>query len=312
MTRPRSRCSCKPRLNKNPLIVTWELTGVPYTSAREPGGIANAIEVLRGLGLAERLGAHGVEDAGDLELLPPDGARGPSGILNEAAFERLLEATKLRVQEAHQRGRRPLLVGGDCPVLLGGLAALDGERGLVMLDGHEDAWPPSLSETGEASDCELGLALGLFPESMPAPIDRWGALLGRSNVALLGARDEAEIVAGGARPIGDELAFFRDERALRESEEEAPMADALEAIEADSFWLHLDLDVLGSEAFAAVDYPQPGGLGWAQLDSLASAAARDSRCRGMSVVIYNPDLDPDRSAARDLIEFSSRLIPASG
>src|SRR3712207_7812793 len=33
------------------------------------------------------------------------------------------------------RGRRPLLVGGDCPVLLGALAALGGERGLVMLDG---------------------------------------------------------------------------------------------------------------------------------------------------------------------------------
>jgi arginase len=290
--------------------VTWELTGVPYTSAREPGGIANSIEVLRGFGLAERLGAHGVEDAGDLELLPPSGERGPSGILNEAAFERLLETTQARVREAHGRGRRPLLVGGDCPVLLGGLAALDGERGLVMLDGHEDAWPPPLSETGEASDCELGLALGLFPENMPAPLDRWGALLGPSSVALLGSRDKDEIVAGGARSIADDLAFFCDEQALQDGGD-TRMADALAAVEADAFWLHLDLDVLSSAAFAAVDYPQPGGLGWAQLESLASAAAGDSRCRGMSVVIYNPDLDPDKSAARDLIDFVSGLIPAA-
>jgi arginase len=288
--------------------VSWELTGVPYTSAREPGGIANAVTVLRELDLAGRLGALAVEDAGDLELLPPSGERGPSGILNEAAFERLVDAAHVRVHEAHHRGRRPLLVGGDCPVLLGGLAALGGERGLVMLDGHEDAWPPPLSKTGEASDCELGFGLGLFPENMPPPLDRWGALLGPSNVALLGPRDRAEIEAGGTRSIGDDLAFFRDEQALQDAEGATLMAAALAAIEADSFWLHLDLDVLSSEAFAAVDYPQPGGLDWDQLESLASNAAADPRCRGASVVIYNPDLDSDRSAAQDLIEFISRLI----
>jgi arginase len=288
--------------------VSWELTGVPYTSAREPGGIANAIDVLRELGLADRLAAHAVEDAGDLELPPPSGERGPSGILNEAAFERLVDAAHVRVHEAHHRSRRPLLVGGDCPVLLGALAALGGERGLVMLDGHEDAWPPPLSETGEASDCELGIALGLFPENMPAPLDRWGALLGASNVALLGPRDRAEIEAGGARSIGGDLAFFRDERAIQDAQGVTPMSEALETIEADAFWLHLDLDVLSSEAFAAVDYPQPGGLDWDQLESLATAALADPRCRGASVVIYNPDLDPDRSAARALIDFTSRLI----
>jgi arginase len=293
------------------MAISWELTGVPYTSAREPGGIANAIEVLRELGLADSLAAQAVEDAGDLELLPPSGERGPSGILNEPAFERLVDATHVRVHEAHQRGRRPLLVGGDCPVLLGGLAALGTERGLVMLDGHEDAWPPPLSQTGEASDCELGIALGLFPENMPPPLDRWGPLLGPSDVALLGPRDRAEIAAGGARSIGSDLGFFRDEQALQEAEAAMPMADALDAIEADSFWLHLDLDVLSSDAFAAVDYPQPGGVGWDQLESLASAAAEDPRCRGASVVIYNPDLDPDRSAARNLIGFISRLIERS-
>jgi arginase len=290
--------------------VTWELTGVPYTSAREPGGIAGAIEVLRGLGLAERLEAHGVLDSGDLELLPPSGERGPSGILNEAAFEHFVDAAHVRVHEAHHRGHRPLLVGGDCPVLLGGLAALGKERGLVMLDGHEDAWPPPISRTGEASDSELGIALGLFPENMPPPLDRWGALLGPTNVALLGPRDEAEIAAGGARSIGDDLAYFRDGRALQAVEGTA-MAEALNAIEADSFWLHLDLDVLSSVAFAAVDYPQPGGLDWGQLESLASEAALDRRCRGLSVVIYNPDLDPDRVAARALIDFMSRLIERS-
>jgi arginase len=293
------------------LSVIWELTGVPYTSAREPGGIADAIEVLRGLGLAERLGAHGVADGGGLELLSPSGERGPSGLLNEAALGHLVEAVHQRAHQVLDRGRRPLLVGGDCPVLLGGLASLGGggkERGLVMLDGHEDAWPPALSDTGEGSDCELGLALELYPESMPPPLDRWGPLLGPSNVALLGARDRAELAAAGARRVSGELAFFRDDEAVRRREDGSLMAAALDAIEADSFWLHVDLDVLGTEAFRAADYPQPGGLGWDQLDALAAAAALDLRCDGVSVVIYNPDLDPNRAEGEKVVAFLTRII----
>lgn len=285
----------------------WELTGIPYTSASNPGGIADAIEVLRGLGLAERLGEHGVADAGDLELLPPSGERGPSGVLNEAAFERLVDAAHVHVHRVHERGRRPLLVGGDCPVLLGALGALGVERGLVMLDGHEDAWPPPLSETGEGSDSELGLALGLFPESMPPPLDRWGPLLGPSNVALLGPRDRDEMAAAGVPSIGDEVAFFRDERALRAGAPGAIMAEALDAVVADNLWLHVDLDVLATEAFSAVDYPQPAGLGWPELEQLAAAAIADPRCRGVSVVIYNPDLDPSRDDANRLVDFLARL-----
>lgn len=288
--------------------MSWELTGIPYTSARDPGGIADAIKVLRGVQLAERLGEHGVADAGDLELLPPSGERGPSGVLNEAAFERLVDATHVHVHQAHERGRRPLLVGGDCPVLLGALAALGGERGLVMLDGHEDVWPPPLSETGEGSDSELGIALGLFPDNMPPPLDRWGALLGPSNVALLGPRDREAMAVAGVRSISDEVAFFCDDGALPTVEPGAAMADALDAIVADTLWLHVDLDVLATDAFSAVDYPQPAGAGWRELEELAAAAIADPRCQGVSVVIYNPDLDPNRDDANRVVDFLARLV----
>jgi arginase len=229
-------------------------------------------------------------------------------VLNEQAFAQLVDGIHLRVHDVHRRGRRPLLVGGDCPVLLGGLAALGGERGLVMLDGHEDAWPPPLSETGEGSDSELGLALGLFPDNMPPPLDRWGPLLGPSNVALLGPRDAAEIAAAGARSIRDEVAFFSDGEALQAAEPGAAMGDALDAIAAETFWLHIDLDVLATLELSAVDYPQPGGIDWSQLEQLAATAAADPRCQGASVSIYNPELDRDRDDARKVIDFLVRLV----
>lgn len=290
--------------------MTWELTGVPYTSAREPGRIAEAIGVLRECGLAERLGDVGVEDAGDLELGAPSGERGPSGLLNEAALAELFEASKVRVREAHMRGCRPLLVGGDCPVLLGPLAAIRaaGDRpGLVMLDGHEDAWPPEKSDTGEGSDSEIAIGLGRVP-ALPEPLAV--PVLTPDAIAQLGPRDLVELEEEGVPSLRDELACFASgEEVAAEGEPAEDLARrAIEAIEADGFWLHVDLDVLATAELRAVDYPQPGGLDWPALDRLSLTAARNPRCRGASVVIYNPALDPDRADAGKVVEYLTRLV----
>jgi arginase len=280
-----------------------------------PGGIARAIDVLRAAGLAERLSELDVRDAGDMALDPPNGERGPSGLLNEQALGRLVERTREVVEAAHRHGRLPLLVGGDCPVLLGALAAIaDPERthGLVMFDGHEDAWPPSLSETGEGSDSELGIALGRIRDRLPPPLDRLTPLVDPGHVALLGARDATEIVEGGATSVRDEVGRFLDDAEIRARGVEQSMSAALDASGGVAFWLHIDLDVLATEDFAAVDYPQPGGLHWSELDELVAIALAGPRCRGVSVAIYNPDLDPDRSAAAHVVDFVARLLTDAG
>lgn len=288
----------------------WRLVGVPYTSMRYPGGIAGAIGVLRSRGLAERLGRLGVADAGDLRLHPPAGRRGPSGLLNEDALGELVEVTGAEIRTARSQGDNILLIGGDCPVMLGALAALrdhaGGRVGLVMLDGHEDAWLPSQSPTGEASDSELAIALGLVPRGLPAPLDRVVPLLDPADVALLGPRDEAEIASEGGRSVRSRVALFMSAEEAARAED--PAADALRTIEAADIWLHIDLDVLATDAFGAADYLQPGGLTWSELDALAGVAIDDPRCRGASVAIYNPDLDPDRQAADDVLEFLCRLM----
>jgi arginase len=290
----------------------WQLTGVPYTSMREPGGIAEAITVLRERELDNRLAALGVEDAGDLQLLEPTGERGPSGLLNEEALVRLVEATCERVIAAHEGGRLPLLVGGDCPVLLGALAALresDPQPGLIMLDGHEDAWPPPASETGEGSDSEIAIALGEVSD-LPEDLERRLPLLSGSDLAYVGPRDQDELSTAGVRSLRDQVAYFADaEQASAElAAGRDPAGDAVRGIAADSFWLHIDLDVLATRAFAAVDYRQPGGLDWGELDRLAATVAGERGCRGVSVVIYNPELDSDRAEADKLVSFLSRLV----
>jgi arginase len=76
------------------------------------------------------------------------------------------------------------------------------------------------------------------------------------------------------------------------------------------WWFHLDLDVLSTDALPAVDYPQPGGLGWDELTRVATTGL-DGDPMGWDITIYNPDLDPDRTHAQRIVTFVVSVIEAT-
>ena len=55
-----------------------------------------------------------------------------------------------------------------------------------------------------------------------------------------------------------------------------------------------------------------GGLTWEQLTDIGESAVQSGGCAGWSLSVYNPDLDPDRSAARSIVEFVARIAPFAG
>lgn len=285
-----------------------DLIGIPFSSTGRGGGIASAIGALRECDLTDRL-ARAVElrDSGDLELVNQTPDRVPGRLRNESGVVSLLEKTRAAVAAALSRPSLPLLVGGDCPVILGALAALAehaGPPGLVMLDGHEDAYPPPSSPTGEASDSELGIALGLFKEVLPVQITRLTPMISPQRVALVGPRDRRELAGYGVPSLADRLWLRSDEDVRRVGAKRlAKQASAEVGRGSRRFWLHLDLDVLCTEDFPAADYRQEGGLRWNQLELAACTILSDRGCAGCSVVIYNPDLDPQRSSAERIVAF---------
>jgi len=82
------------------------------------------------------------------------------------------------------------------------------------------------------------------------------------------------------------------------------------------WWLHVDLDVLDPMEFPAQGLPdvadEPGGLTRTQLAALLSAATGAGGCAGLSMAIYDPDQDPDRSGARYIVELVGAVAPRSG
>jgi arginase len=286
------------------------LIGVPANSSGTVDGVARAPAVLRQRGLSTALARHpGFTDAGDLVLPVPVPVRGPSGLLAEDALVAMTVQVSQAVGAARRHRRFPLLLGGDCPVILGALTALQAEAGrpgLLFVDGHEDAWPPRMSPTGEAADCELGLALGLFGTGLSPQLRGVLPRIDPADVAAIGPRDINELAAAGVTSLDGRLgALIRPPGLTAES-----YATALAGLPA-PWWLHTDLDVLATAEFAAVDYPQPGGLTWDQLAGLTAAALAAGGCAGWSVCIYNPDLDPGRDGADAVVSYITQAITAS-
>lgn len=291
--------------------------GVPYNSAGEVGGEALAPGALRAAGLVLRMAeVADTIDVGDVCFVPPTPRRdAQTGITSPRTLLQMVTAVRAAVGEAIAAGRLPIVVGGECPLLLGCLAAARDahERvGLVFVDGHEDAYPPHASLSGEAADMELGIALGFSSvdglEDIASPVP----LIRPDDVVVLGARDRRELAGEGVPTIADRVSVRDDHTLLGDDLTALVRADTTQIhASAGPWWLHLDLDVLSSEALAAVRYPQPGGLDWNDLRTLTDAALSVPGLVGIDLTIYNPDLDPDRSGAARIVDFmeaTARLL----
>jgi arginase len=289
------------------------LVGVPFNSAGLSGGEARAPEALRATGLVEALRqVADVHDYGDVALPEPSPDRDPStGIIAPANLVAMVAAVRALVAQSIGHGHVPLVIGGECPLLLGCLAAArdaHGRIGLLFVDGHEDAWPPQQSTTGETADMELGFALGLTSPGVD-DLDALLPLVRPGDAIVLGPRDRDELAAADVPSVASTVTF-RDDTALLATD----LAAASKALTrqlhaaANYWWFHLDLDVLATRSFSAIRYPQPGGLSWTRIEMIAAAALQAPGLVGWNITIYNPDLDPDGSGAVRIVTFLETML----
>ncbi|MDH6577394.1 arginase family protein [Kitasatospora sp. MAP5-34] len=295
-----------------------EVIGVPFDGAGLTSGCAGATAALRQAGLVERLGErHEVADGGDISVVMAQGSteRDPrSGLVAQDALVRMVGDVRQATRRILTAGRFPVVTGGDCTMLLGMLAAVrdvHGSAGLVLADGHEDAWPPLESLTGEGADCEISIALGLVAaEDLPPELAGIVPLLEPTATAILGARDLEELSENGVASLRGRVWFASDAELTGQIAVRAAEAAAAVGAASPAWWLHIDLDVLATDQIDGIDCPQPGGLTWAELTELSAVAAGSPGCVGISVADYNPDLDPGHKDAAHIVDYLAEVLAA--
>lgn len=258
---------------------------------------------LRAKHLVERLGAR---DAGGLvpptykpDWEPGQGVRNAQGI---AKFSRDLAE---RVAPLLDGGSIPLVLGGDCSIILGLMLALRrrGRFGLVHIDGHLDfRHLGNAPAVGAAAGEDLALVTGRGADLLADP-DGLAPLVRDDDVVHIGSKEG---------PIEEEAADILDTRITIFSAEDVrrlgPRAVADGAVAkldgVAGFWIHVDVDVLDSHLMPAVDSPGPGGMTFEEFSEVLSVlfSSEKPRAVGFDVAIFDPTLDPDGTLAGRLTD----------
>jgi arginase len=253
----------------------------------------------------ERIGA---EDAGC--VVPPryditDWSPG-DGVFNADAITTYTLRLADRIGRLLDRDLFPVVLGGDCSVLLGSGLALRrrGRYGLAYFDGSADFIRlEQAGRVGAAAGATLGLVTGRGQADI-TDIDNAGPYFADTDIVVLGNRDDDEDVPNLAD--AGILGFTAPQ--IQQAGTAAVLAQTLARFEGlDGFWVHLDVDVLDIDVLPAVDAPDPGGLQYSELVELLRPLLADEHCAGFHVSIYDPDLDPD---GRYAVELADALVAA--
>ena len=281
----------------------FTIIDAPSILGLRPTGVELLPEALKAAGIIERLNA---DYTGLVSSLPYNKERDKTTLLlNPDSIRTFSLQLADVVSSVLRRGQFPIVLGGDCSILLGNLLALRrvGRYGLFFIDGHADFYQPDASLTGEVADMDLAIASGRGPDVL-TNIDGLKPLVRDEDIILFGYRDTEQAVNYGSQDVRNTKMHTFDFAYVSES---GIMGSAPQAIKLllkdrlDGFWIHLDADVLDNSIMPAVDYRLDGGLSFSELSELLKIIITSGRAVGIDITIFNPNLDLDGSIARNFV-----------
>lgn len=290
----------------------YAIIEAPSNLGLRPTGVERLPEALLRHGLAERLHAR---QAVRLETPAYSDVPDPETLtLNAHAIAQWSPMLADAVETVLDRGEFPVVLGGDCSIVLGPMLALKrrGRYGLLFVDGHADFYQPEANPNGEAASMDLAFATGHGP-ALLADIEGLGPLVRDEDAVVFGFRDAEEQAEYGSQPLPEDLLAY-DLGKIRELGVEAAASEAVKHLTRpglQGFFIHIDADCLDDEVMPAVDYRLPDGLSVQELRRTLEIALASGMAVGIEVTIYNPNLDTDGAAGRNLAEVLADALGTS-
>lgn len=285
------------------LILTPTNLGLRPLTPGHPPGAWRAPTALMAAGLAERLRTQAID-----KLPRPDyrfDKQPGTWVRNGNALREHGLKLGEHVDAALKRRELPIVIGGDCSVLLGAMygARQGGRCGLVHVDGHNDFYHPGNYDAKHVLGSAAGMDLALATGRGEKLLTHW------PNAGERLAEDADSYQVGDREAEGDEhwiegaIARITAQQALREGTDK--VLDRLNAHfnkrALHRVWLHVDLDVLDQDVMPAVDSPGSPGFDYGFLSRLLRGLVTQDRVLGLNVTIYDPELDPKGDYARGIV-----------
>ena len=297
------------RIHRDPKKVA--LIGVPSSAGSHELGAERAPAALRAAGLQARLEAAGFEvtDHGDTPafLYQPDDDHPRAR--NVAAVVEAMTALRAKAEIAVKSGALLLILGGDCAITPGTVAAARRyyrEVGVFWMDRDADLNTPTTSPSG----CLHGMPVAHLIGRGAAEIVRFSPdmpMVREPNLALYGLErldppEEQFLVTSTLR------AYYAADILRR-----GPAATAREAVERihaqqTPFILHYDVDVVSSPDFTACGFPAEGSLNAAHIREALGEVISAPQLIAIELCAYYPHLDADGSAARFLVNLFAEVL----
>src|ERR671910_2126120 len=183
----------------------YAIIEAPSILGLKPTGVDRLPTVLLQHGLADQL--HARRASRVVPAAAYDTRRDPQTLtLNARGIAEYSVQLADAVTDVVERDEFPVLLGGDCSILLGSTLALRrrGRYGLLFIDGHADFYQPEANPNGEAASMDLAFATGYGP-ALLADLERRGPLVRPEDAVAFGFRDAEEQRQYGSQPLRPEI-----------------------------------------------------------------------------------------------------------
>lgn len=278
------------------------IVGVPMDLGADRRGVDMGPSAIRYASLKEKLTGLGydVKDNGNLSVPTPESYDvGSSQLKYLREIAQVSEELAVTLDDVIQKGRFPLVLGGDHSIAIGtiaGVAKHYKRLGVIWFDAHGDLNTADTSPSGNIHGMPLAASLGMGHPDL-VNIGGFSPKIRPENVVVIGARDLDEGERVLIREQGIKVFTMHDIDRLGMG---AVMEEALRIVNdgTDGVHLSLDLDGLDPHDAPGVGTPVVGGItyreGHLAMEMLAAADVLTSA----EFVEVNPILDHGNRTAK--------------
>ncbi len=293
-----------------PTLLKIGVISLPYNTGSKGKNIEEGSKSLRNAGLIDALRQFcEVTDFGDLTVPLPMPDNSNPKLLNPNQVEVSCRVLADKIRSMFQAGYSPLVIGGDCSVLMGIIEGLGNSKrkiGMIYMDAHGDFNTPETTPSGIIGGMDVAIAAGRGPRRLASMFGH-SPLIPEENTVLFGTRD-LDTLEAKALDESKVTVYTRKKIRAKGAKESAEEILAYLRSRSDCLYLHVDLDVLDPSVFSASGLPVSDGLLEEEFQRVLSVLAESGKLCCMSLMAFDAAKDSDGSQAKKIVNLVAEAL----